>query len=59
MVAVILAARPELRSLSPVARLAAEVAIGAAIYLAGARLIFRGAAVEFVELIRASILRRR
>ena len=59
MVAVILAARPELRSLSPVARLAAEVAIGAAIYLAGARLIFRSAAVEFVELIRASILRRR
>lgn len=59
MVAVILAVRPELRGLPAVSRLAVEVAIGAAVYVAGALLVFRTAAAEFVELIRASVLRRR
>ena len=35
------------------------LALGAAIYLAGARLIFRAAATEFLDLIRSSIGRRR
>lgn len=58
MVAAILAVRPELAALSPLARLAVEVALGAAVYLAGARLIFRDAAIEFIRLVRSSLARR-
>ena len=58
MVAAILAVRPSLAGLSPLTRLVLEVALGAAIYLAGARLIFRDAAVEFLGLIRSSLGRR-
>jgi PST family polysaccharide transporter len=54
MVAAILAARPELDDLSPRLRLLVEVAIGAAVYLAGARLIFRDAARELIGLVRSS-----
>jgi PST family polysaccharide transporter len=59
MVAVILAVRPALEDIAPRPRLLVEVGIGAAIYLAGARLIFRDAAVEFLGLIRSSMSSRR
>jgi lipopolysaccharide exporter len=59
MVAAIVAARPELGDLAPVTRLGVEVCIGAAVYLIGARVIFRDAAVDFIALIRSSISRRR
>lgn len=58
MVAAILAARPALSDLAPIARLLVEIALGAAVYLAGARLIFRAAAAEFLGLIRSSMSRR-
>jgi lipopolysaccharide exporter len=58
MVAAIFAARPALQGLPPLVRLPVEVALGAAVYLAGARLIFRAAATEFLGLIRSSISRR-
>jgi lipopolysaccharide exporter len=58
MVAAILAVRPALDGHRPVVRLGIEVALGAAIYLAGARLIFRDAAVEFLGLVRGSLGRR-
>ena len=59
MVAAILAARPAMGELSPRIRLVLEIALGAAVYLAGARLIFRDAAAEFIALVRSSIARRR
>lgn len=59
MVAAILAVRPALGGHRPVVRLALEVALGAAVYLAGAVVIFRSAAAEFIGLLRASFLRRR
>lgn len=59
MVAAIAAVRPELHALAPITRLAIEVGLGAAVYLIGARLIFRDAAVDFVALIRSSVSRRR
>jgi PST family polysaccharide transporter len=55
MVAAILVARPGLAGLGPLIRLVVEVALGAAVYLAGARLIFRSAAVEFLGLVRSGI----
>jgi PST family polysaccharide transporter len=55
MVAAILAVRPSLDGHRPVVRLAIEVALGAAIYLAGAVVIFRDAAVEFLGLLRGSL----
>lgn len=55
MVSAILAVRPAFHELHPVTRLAIEVSLGAAVYLAGARLIFRAAATEFLGLIRSSI----
>jgi lipopolysaccharide exporter len=58
MVAAILAVRPALHGQAPVVRLGLEVALGAAVYLAGARLIFRDAAAEFVGLVRNSLGRR-
>lgn len=58
MVAGILLARPGLGGLSPALRLLVEVGLGAAIYLAGARLIFREAAGEFVGLVRSAVSRR-
>ncbi|HEX8114908.1 MAG TPA: oligosaccharide flippase family protein [Kofleriaceae bacterium] len=59
MVAAILAVRPALDGHRPVVRLGIEIALGAAVYLAGAVGIFRGAAAEFVDLLRSSFLRRR
>jgi hypothetical protein len=58
MVAAIFAVRPSLAGLPPLTRLVLEVALGTAVYVAGARLIFRDAAVEFLGLIRASLGRR-
>jgi PST family polysaccharide transporter len=58
MVAAILLARPGLQGLSPVSRLVVEVVLGAAVYLAGARLIFRAAAAELVGLVRSGLSRR-
>jgi PST family polysaccharide transporter len=55
MVAAIELVRPALGDLAPVIRLIIEIAIGAAVYLAGARLIFRSAAVEFLRLVRSGI----
>ncbi|HEX3765271.1 MAG TPA: oligosaccharide flippase family protein [Kofleriaceae bacterium] len=59
MVAAIFAVRPALAGQRPVVRLGLEVVLGAAVYLAGARLIFRAAAVEFLGLVRGSLGRRR
>jgi hypothetical protein len=59
MVAAIFAVRPSLGELRPVVRLCVEVALGAAVYLAGARLIFRDAAIEFIGLVRSSMGRGR
>lgn len=59
MVAAILAVRPALGELRPVVRLGIEVVLGAAVYLAGARLIFRDAAIEFIGLVRSSMGRGR
>jgi PST family polysaccharide transporter len=58
MAAVIFAARPHLLGLSPAVRLAVEIAVGAAVYLAGALLIFRAAAAEFMGMLRSAISRR-
>lgn len=58
MVVAILGARPALDGLAPIVRLIVEVTLGAAVYLAGARLIFRAAATEFLGLIRGSLARR-
>jgi lipopolysaccharide exporter len=58
MVAAIALARPGLAGLTPLIRLFVEVALGAAVYLAGARLIFRSAAVEFLGLVRSGIARK-
>jgi lipopolysaccharide exporter len=58
MVAAILAVRPALRGLSPAIRLVAEVVAGAAVYAAGALLIFRPAAREFFRLVRTALGRR-
>ncbi len=58
MVAAVVAARPALGELAPAIRLAVEVGIGAAVYLAGARLIFRDAAAELIGMVRSAILRR-
>jgi PST family polysaccharide transporter len=59
MVAAILAVRPALSGHRPAVRLCLEIALGAAVYLAGARLIFRDATAEFIDLLRKSFLRRR
>lgn len=59
MVGAVLAARPALGALSPVARLGVEVGLGAAVYLAGARLIFRDAASELIAMVRSAISRGR
>jgi lipopolysaccharide exporter len=58
MVAAILATRPTLADLRPVVRLCIEIAIGAAVYLAGARLIFRAAAAELIGMVRSAVFRR-
>jgi len=58
MVAAIVAVRPALDDLHPVVRLVIEIGLGAAIYLTGARLIFRPVASEFLGLIRSGISRQ-
>jgi PST family polysaccharide transporter len=58
MVAAIYCVRPALGELAPAIRLIVEIAVGAAVYLAGARLIFRSAAVEFLGLVRSGIARK-
>ncbi len=57
MVAAIRVVRPALSELVPVVRLGVEIAIGAVVYLAGARLIFRTTAAEFLRLVRAGASR--
>jgi PST family polysaccharide transporter len=57
MVAAILAIRPVLADIVPIVRLAIEIAIGAMVYLAGARLIFRNEAREFIGLLRSGMKR--
>jgi len=58
MVVSILMVRPALQGLSSATRLVTEVAVGAVVYLAGAALIFRPAARDFVGLVRTALLRR-
>lgn len=58
MVAAIYGARPLLGGLAPAVRLAVEVALGAAVYLAGAVFIFRDAAREVISLARSALRRR-
>jgi PST family polysaccharide transporter len=58
MVAAIVAVRPTLDDLHPMIQLVIEIVLGAAIYLAGARLIFRATAAEFLGLIRSAMPRR-
>jgi PST family polysaccharide transporter len=58
MVAAILVARPALMDLRPIIRLGVEIGIGAAVYLAGARLIFRAAAAELIGMVRSAVFRR-
>lgn len=58
MVGAIFAARPALGGLAPAARLGVEIGIGAAVYLAGARLIFREAAGELIGMVRSAVSRR-
>jgi len=54
MVGAIIVARPLLGDMAPVARLAIEIAIGAVVYLAGARLIFFDLTKEFFQLLRSA-----
>jgi len=58
MVVAIQLVRPALDDLRPLVRLVLEVALGAAVYLAGAVVIFRDASVEFLGLIRSGMGRR-
>lgn len=58
MVGAIELVRPVIADLSPLLRLGIEVSLGAAVYLAGSRLIFREATDEFLGLIRSSLSRR-
>jgi PST family polysaccharide transporter len=58
MVLAIVLVRPALHGLAPLARLVIEVALGAAVYLAGAVVVFRDAAREFIDLLRSSLRRR-
>ena len=58
MVGAIQLARPALADLAPILRLLLEIALGAAVYLAGALLIFRSATSELISMVRSSILRR-
>jgi hypothetical protein len=44
--------------LRPIIRLGVEIGIGAAVYLAGARLIFRAAAAELIGMVRSAVFRR-
>jgi hypothetical protein len=55
MVVAIVVARPALHGLPAVARLFVEIGIGAAVYLAGAVLVFRDATRDFLGLIRSSM----
>lgn len=55
MVAAILVVRPALHAVAPIVRLFVEVGLGAAVYLAGARLIFRATAREFLGLVRSGM----
>jgi PST family polysaccharide transporter len=50
--------RPALGGVSPAVRLAVEVALGTAVYLAGALLLFRSAAREFLGLVASALFRR-
>lgn len=58
MVAAILAVRPALHDLRPQVRLLIEIGLGAAVYLAGAVLIFRDATRELIGLVRSAVSRR-
>jgi PST family polysaccharide transporter len=57
MVAAIVASRAATGGLAPAARLALEVALGAAVYLAGALVLFRATARDFLGLVRAGLSR--
>jgi PST family polysaccharide transporter len=58
MVAAILLLRQALGGWPPGARLCAEVALGAAVFLAGAFVVFRSATLEVIELVRGALRRR-
>ena len=58
MVGAISLARPLLGDLAPAVRLLVEIAIGGAVYLASALLIFRSTASELIGMVRSSFLRR-
>jgi PST family polysaccharide transporter len=57
MVGAIVALRPALSGLAPSLRLGVEVAIGAAVYLSCALLLFRTTAREFLSLVRLAVSR--
>ncbi|HWO24303.1 MAG TPA: oligosaccharide flippase family protein [Kofleriaceae bacterium] len=59
MVGVIALVRPMLGDLAPVLRLPIEIGLGAAIYLAGALLVFRDASREVIGMVRSSLSGRR
>jgi lipopolysaccharide exporter len=58
MVGAIALIRPALSDLAPVVRLLIEIALGGAIYLAGALVVFRDATRELVDMVRSSLSRR-
>jgi PST family polysaccharide transporter len=57
MVGAIVAVRPALHGLPGAVQLCVEVALGAAVYLAGARLLFRRTSDEFIHLLRSAFSR--
>jgi lipopolysaccharide exporter len=58
MVAAVLAVRPALHGLSPAARLIAEVAVGATVYVALALVVARSASRELIRLVVSALSRR-
>ena len=58
MVSTIAIARHALLPLRPTTRLVLEVVIGAAVYLAGALVVFRPAAMDLLDLVRSSLAPR-
>jgi PST family polysaccharide transporter len=58
MVGVIALVRPALGGIAPAVRLLVEIALGGAVYLAGALLVFRDAAGDLVRMVRSSLFRR-
>lgn len=59
MVAAIIAIRPAITSLRPALRLGIEVALGGAVYLTGALVVFGNESMEFIALVKSAIRRKR